>query len=361
MGTGALAPVRPSTHDTTSVRVLILGEEAPGSLASSYRHAFASLGADVVVHCLQRTFARALPGLGSRIARRLLEPLAVAAFNRRLRDELAGERADLVLVLKGQHLSAATVEAIRRSTGAPVTNFYPDDPFSSERSNRLTHGTAVLGAYDACYIFARHLIPAYRAAGAPGVHYLPFARDPSLHQPVEPQAAPEFDVVFVGNLDAERVAWLEAIADEHRLGVFGERAASVVRRGSPLRNATFGPAQYAADLARTLARGAIAVNFMRPQNLGSHNMRSFESPACGAFTLSQRTPELLDLFREGDEIVCFGTAAELRGQVSWWLAHPEERSRVARAGHDRVAAETYARRAERIVETVGMSVGAGAA
>ncbi len=342
------------------MRVLILGEEAPGSLASSYRHAFAALGADVATYCLRRAFARALPGLGSRIGRRLLEPLAVAAFNRRLRDELDDVRADLVLVIKGQHLAPDTVRAIRQATGAPVVNYYPDDPFGDVRSNRLSHGPGSLASYDACYIFARHLLAQYQRAGVRRAFHLPFARDPFLHEPARSAADAEFDVVFVGNLDDERVRWLEPLVLEHRVAVYGERSSSV-SRFSPLRRATLGPAQYAGDLARALARGSVAINLMRPQNRRSHNMRSFESPACGAFTMSQRTEELAELFREGEEIVCFGTPAELRAQVAWWLAHPADRRRVAEAGFARVKDDTYARRAERILETLGASVGAGVA
>jgi spore maturation protein CgeB len=271
-------------------------------------------------------------------------------FNRRLLSDLRRERADLLLVLKGQHVMPETVERLR--TIAPVLNFYPDDPFSPHFSARLTYGTESLAAYDVCLTFARHLIPAYREAGARAVAYLPFAADPGLHQPYPSSRAPDFDVVFVGNLDSpERVHWLAAVAD-YRLGIFGERTRTEVHRRSALRRATFHPPVYGADLAQALSRGAISINILRDQNRLSHNMRSYESPACGAFTLSQRSRELTELFREGEEVVFFETIEELREQVAYWLPRDAERMRTAQAGLERARRETYAERARTILELV---------
>jgi spore maturation protein CgeB len=88
-------------------------------------------------------------------------------------------------------------------------------------------------------------------------------------------------------------------------------------------------------------------------------MRSYESPACGAFTLSQRTPELVELFADGEEIVCVDSPVELRETIAQWLGDPVRRARVACAGYERVRGDTYARRACTMLERVGVGVGAG--
>ena len=338
------------------MRVLILGEDAPGGLMASYARGFAELGVEARTFCLARAYASVLPSIRPRALRRVAEPMLLAAFNAAVERDLSGAAADLVLVLKGHRLSTDTISALRESIGAPVVNFFPDDPFSRERSNRLAYGEAVLAAYDACFTFARHLMAEYERAGARAVYYLPFARDPELHAPPTPAGAPEFDVVFVGNLDDDRVAWLDAVASDHRVAVFGERTTVVVPRRSALARATFGPAAYGAALAETLGRGAISLNVMRPQNARSHNMRSFESLACGAFTLSQRTPELTTLFADGEEVVCAGSIAELRESVDRWLGDPEGRASIARAGFERVREDTYARRACTLLERSGVGV-----
>src|SRR5512138_3107526 len=302
------------------MRALILGEDAPGGLMASYVRGFAELGVETRTICLARAWQATAPAIRSRVLRRVAEPVLLGAFNDHVAREAKGLDSDLVLVIKGQRLSAGTVDRIRESAGGPVLNFYPDDPFSNERSNRLSYGPNVLTAYDACFTFARHLIADYERAGVASAHYLPFARDAAVHAPLDEPVAPAFDVVFVGNLDDDRVRYLDALARDFRVAVFGERTMTVVPRGSALAHATFAPAAYGSDLARALACGAISLNVMRRQNAFSHNMRSFESPACGAFTLSQRTPELTALFAEDAEIVCFEGEDELREQVARWRA-----------------------------------------
>jgi len=339
------------------VRVLILGEDAPGGLMPSYARGFAELGLETQTFCLARAYRETMPAIRTRALRRVAEPVLAGAFNDHIARQLSGVEADVVLVIKGHRLRPDTIDEIRESSGAVVVNFYPDDPFSEERSNRLMYGSSVLAAYDACFTFARHLVPDYERAGAQAVHYLPFARDPGLHSPAQSPGARAFDVVFVGNLDTDRVRYLDALANDYRVGVFGERTTVTVPRGSALARATFAPAAYGADLARALACGAISLNVMRPQNARSHNMRSYESPACAAFTLSQRTPELTELFVEGEEIACFDSVEELREAVAQWLGDPARRSEVASAGYARVRDDTYARRACMILERVGLATG----
>jgi spore maturation protein CgeB len=270
------------------MRVLIVGEDSPGALANSYARAFRGMGAEVQRYCTRRGYAESFPGAEARIAGRLVRGLALRRFNARLLRHLDGTGADLVLVIKGENIFPETVETLRRVISAPVVNFYPDDPFSRHRANRPAAGTGVLARYDACFTFARHLIPAYRAAGAESVHYLPFARDPELHAPV-PAAEPDFDVVFAGNISVERVPWLEGL-EGFTMAVYSNEGLRRVPPGSPLRKAVYFPPAFERDLPRALNRGRISVNVMRDQNRGSHNMRSFESPACGVFTLSERTP-----------------------------------------------------------------------
>lgn len=334
----------------THPAVVIVGEDSPGSLYRSFRGGFQELGVAVTGYCPTAALRRVLPAARHRIGRRLLEGMGAKLLNRDLREALTGTRPDLILVLKGAELAEETVRHLRAETGAPVVNYYPDDPFTEIRSNRLLFGAQVLASYDLCFTFARHLMPAYRQVGVRTVEYLPFARDPQMHAPAPDVPEPDFDIVFVGNLDAERVEWIESLSDT-RMAIFGEHTTKALSRRSPLHRATFFPGVYGPAFARAIRRGRIAVNVMRLQNAGSHNMRSYESPACGAFTMSQRTPELVELFREDEEIICFGSRPELREKVRLWLSRSAaERDAVAQAGYRRVEHDTYTRRAETILE-----------
>jgi spore maturation protein CgeB len=96
------------------------------------------------------------------------------------------------------------------------------------------------------------------------------------------------------------------------------------------------------------------LNFLREQNKGAHNMRTFEIPATGAFQLATRSEEHLAWFAEGREIACFETSHELMSQVAYYLEHDTERDQIAQAGH-RCLEEghhTYADRMKQVLDEV---------
>ena len=58
--------------------------------------------------------------------------------------------------------------------------------------------------------------------------------------------------------------------------------------------------------------------------------------------LHERNFEVLELYREGEEIECFDSAEELAEKIEYYLADPAEREQIARAGYARcVPAYSY--------------------
>jgi spore maturation protein CgeB len=266
-------------------------------------------------------------------------------------DDHHGVEADLVLVLKGEHLHPEALRAMKRAFGCPVINIYPDDPFSELQVNRLAFGSAVLREYDGCYTFARRLVPAYRDAGVRDVEWLPFARDPVLHAPVPNPESREADVVFVGNLDRTRAKWLAAL-EGFKVQIYGHLRINrrMARRVRGLRRSTLRAPVIGSEMSRALAKGAISLNVLREQNKGSHNMRSYESLGCGAFTISEDSDEIRSLFEEGVHLVTVRDPKELESSVSHWLHDAEGRAQIAEAGFRRVEHDTYARRCDLLLE-----------
>jgi len=78
--------------------------------------------------------------------------------------------------------------------------------------------------------------------------------------------------------------------------------------------------------------------------------RTYEIPACRGFMLHERSPELLELYSEGEEVTCFSSPQELAEKIDYYLVHPEEREAIAGAGHRRcVPAYSYDNRMEEIL------------
>jgi spore maturation protein CgeB len=79
--------------------------------------------------------------------------------------------------------------------------------------------------------------------------------------------------------------------------------------------------------------------------------RTFEIPACGGFMLHERSAELQELFEEDREVACFDGVEELTGKIAFYLANPDARERIARAGHARcVPAYSYDARMQGLLD-----------
>jgi spore maturation protein CgeB len=332
------------------MKVMVVGEFSIGALGRSFSDGFARCGARVEAVDYGEEYRRS-PLARSRLTSRLLRRLYAAAMNRRIVERVRRGRPDLVLVVKGHWLHPRSLTGMR-AHGARVFNYFPDSPFEKIRSNTSPWLRLTMPRYDMLFTFAGHLIPQFRQAGCQRVSYLPFASDPALHRPVAEGAdlAPyRCDVSFVGNVDEARARWLAPLA-AYDLKLWGVSYPASMLRDPKLRTKVQGRPLFGTDFAKAARASKISLNLMRNQNLGSHNMRTFEAPACRAFVLSQRTPEVTRLFAEDKEAAYFSSPEELRAKADYYLARPEDRARIAEAGWRRAQAETYACRAARILE-----------
>ncbi len=77
------------------------------------------------------------------------------------------------------------------------------------------------------------------------------------------------------------------------------------------------------------------------------NMRMFEATACGALLITQRVPYLEDFWELGSEIVIYEKLEEMIDKIIYFLAHENERTKIALAGQKRTLLEhTYEKRAK---------------
>ena len=65
-------------------------------------------------------------------------------------------------------------------------------------------------------------------------------------------------------------------------------------------------------------------------------LRSLDILGCGGFLLSPSQPELLEHFKEAKEVVTYTSEDEAVDKAGYYLAHEEERLKIARAGYEKV-------------------------
>lgn len=326
---------------TAPIKICLSAPLSPSSRGLSFLRALAGRGHRVTVVNEAEFFPRKLSPAG-RTLNRLTRRRRRKSYNRSILENLRDRRHDLLLVLKGVHLRARTLaEAGKILPNLKIFNINYDDFFSASTGNLIAELSQSLRYYDCLFTTRRRNLEELKSLGAGRVFYLPFSYDPALHFPVTPSLSDrrrlESAVIFVGTYEKERAAILES-AGLRGLAVWGN-----LWRGKPLgrrlKNACRNRELLGLDYPLALNSSRVALNFFRRGNRDTLNSRSFELPACGAFVLSERSPDLAEHFEEGREVACFESPEELREKAGYYLKNERERTAVARAGYERVRRE----------------------
>ncbi len=83
------------------------------------------------------------------------------------------------------------------------------------------------------------------------------------------------------------------------------------------------------------------------------NPRTFEISACEGFQLVDSRAEIQELFKVGEEIVCFENLSDLRYKIRYYLNNPDERKAIARKAMERVKKDhTYELRMEEMLDLI---------
>ena len=190
--------------------------------------------------------------------------------------------------------------------------------------------------FDAVFCAQKDIVADYRrAAGHNQVHWLPLAAAPDIHRQLD--LPPAYEVGFVGNINrahrgTARTRRLRLLADRYRTNDFWR----------------FYPPD---TIAQVYSQSRLVFNLSLA---GDVNMRVFEGSACASLVVTDAIANgLSELFEIGSEIVTYADEKELLERIDYYLAHDDERARLAQAGYQRTQADhTYAKRAEQVLAAV---------
>jgi len=273
--------------------------------------------------------------------------------NRRFVETVARTRPDAIFITGGNWvIYPETVAAVKAESGAAIVYLSGVSPIVF--SNAVERAAA--RSYDLVIVNDHYHGIQWLELGARRMETLPMsACDPEFHHTFELTAAEReqyaCDVGFVGtlipnHLYSERIAALEALRD-FDLGIW-----SVHEVPPALRPYYRGPA-LGEQMLRVTCGARLTVNthgdFMRYGG----NMRLFELAAIGAFQIVDDLPGVREWFTPGENIITYSDEADLRDKVAYYLAHPEERARIAASARAHVAAHhTYDQRMARLMAEV---------
>ncbi len=86
---------------------------------------------------------------------------------------------------------------------------------------------------------------------------------------------------------------------------------------------------------------------------GAVKQSVFDVPACGQFLLTDFQEQMADLFKIGEEVICYHSPEEIGDLVKFYLDHEKKRAQISQKGYERVLKDhTYVTRVNKIVDLI---------
>jgi len=265
----------------------------------------------------------------------------------RLDRELEVVAPDVVLVVRGEALSAQAVTSLRRDHPGTWVNWVPDD----------VHGLAIvqhaLPAYDMVFASGTDVVEQLTPQLPRPAQYLPLAADPSIYKPMRSRDQYRANVVFAGTATPRRERLLGELL-EFGLAVWGPgwRRTSLrdYCRGEQLDTENFVRAYAGASVAVNIHRSADAEPAVAERGV---NQRTFEIAAIGVPQVVDYRGDLEGLFEDRSELLVYRSVEELRSLVEAVLQDSSAGEAIAAAGRQRVLREhTYMHRLKQLLNAV---------
>ena len=163
--------------------------------------------------------------------------------------------------------------------------------------------------------------------------HLPYGYDPIWHSPSQiPMADRTYDLALIGLQYPQRIQ-LVNIMRSHGKNVFFELG------------------QVYDEAREIYHQTRIGFNW---SSLKDTTARCFEVMAMGNLPLLNRVPDLVSMFRDGEEYVGFDSLDEAIDNALYFLENPEEAERISERAKKAVAPHTWDARMTRVLQETGL-------
>jgi len=328
-------------------RILFVGALTPYLTTAARRDALVELGFPVESVDPERFVGGSSPLISALAYRTLLTP-GVFAFNREILERAARFRPDVLWLEKATYVFPRTFRRLRRDPGLLFVYHNTDDWRLSVSWVHRAHWRFLrrtLREYDLHITSNLWNVEEFRQAGFPRVVHMELAANPAVRDPGE---IPESERRALGGAVGFIGHW-EPVTERRLL--------HLVRHGVPVKiyGGAWDDAQAAGELseaiqhrfvmgdeyARAIVSFDINIGIVSKWNRNHTASRTFQIPALGAFLLHERNEVVTRYFEEGVEAEFFESDDELLEKCRHYLAHPEERRRIAAAGRRRCIESGY--------------------
>jgi spore maturation protein CgeB len=263
--------------------------------------------------------------------------------------EVVQDAPQVILIVTGTAMHKEFYACMKR-LGMPMALIMTESPYA----DLLQYDMCKAVEFDAVFVNDKASVLKFADFG--GV-YLPHSYDPARHYPR--QTDKKCDVFFVGTMYPERKKLLRACnwegLDAKIVGPALTKHGGNVAMGIKRRLTNEEAAEWyaGAKVCLSLNRTVMGSCLNGLMNIGegdawSLGPRSYEIAACGGFQIAEGgRGELKEVF--GDSVPACANAKELEELTRFYVAHDEERQRMAQRQMAAVQPCTFQRRAEEIV------------
>ena len=280
------------------MNILVVGGDDINSIESIYHHIFQKLGSSYLFPAKTMFRDHYRRSALNKLRFKLGLSSIYKEISQSFKEVVEHLKPDVILIFKGMELDPYTLEWASKQ--AFLVMYNPDHPFIySGKGSGNSNMTQSLKFYDLYITYANDIqeqlekesIPAGRIAFGHNLSFVDYEK--VRNEPEERKAC------FLGNGDDHRAAFLNDLSEQGvPVVVHGDQW-----RGRLTENIEKHPGAYGIDFWRVMRRYRVQLNIMRPHNVASHNMRSFDIPAVGGIGLMPDTPEHREFFSDKEVVL----------------------------------------------------------
>lgn len=168
----------------------------------------------------------------------------------------------------------------------------------------------------------------FKRDGIPNPIWMPHAVEPLAYPYIA--CSKKYDVCFIGHINSEnRIDALDRLFKEFPNFYYGQRLFE--------------------EAAEKFCQSKIVFNISIKGDL---NMRAFECMSTKSFLLTSRNEEIERVFQDKVHCVMYDSLDDMVEKAKYYIAHDEEREKIAEAGFNEVRAKhTFLHRAKQVLDT----------
>lgn len=323
-------------------RILCLGNQWLGSDDGSIFNAFSRQGHSIYILDHKFYIPSDARSFISKLVGRIVSQVYLSNYNNDIVKSYDLFKPDIICVYKGNNILPNTLRAAKQK-GIPIFCIYPD-------VSLFDHGSIIpklIPYYD--YIFTT------KSFGITDLNkHFGFTNVSLIHHCIDPNVHKEFnlletdfsnyanDISFIGSYSNKKekvIAHINENISDLDLKIWGgswskATIPSVIK--CYMNAAVYGDMYSVAVQKSKINLGILSESGINSSNGDLITSRSFHIPGCGGFLLHERTPEILDIYKEGESIVTYESNEDLCDKIKFYLKNDSERERIRVNSHDLV-------------------------